>query len=203
MKSIEDLVKRLKERITEIYSDVEIEDLITKPDVKELDVFTNPFSTISWENEVYEQSELNGLMNFHIPKKVIDFYNLFSPVDTLDIGADVNLLSLEGIKRENTKLTPGALLIKYGVITIASTTGGNAICIDLNQIHEDEPRIIIVDHSIFTDKEIVVFQNGIIEKVQLSYAVINKYAPEVSSTFSDFFEKLLKEEIDDIEEFLN
>lgn len=62
---------------------------------------------------------------------------------------------IEQIKYENFELTPGALLIKYGLITIATTTGGNVICLDLNIINNEEPRVVIAGKTIFTDKKLL------------------------------------------------
>ncbi|MBC2582908.1 SMI1/KNR4 family protein [Clostridium sp. DJ247] len=71
-----------------------------------------------------------------MPQIVIGFYKEFSTINGIDIGGDVSLLSLEGIKYGNSELTPDGLLIKYWIVTIASTTGGNAICLDLNIINK-------------------------------------------------------------------
>lgn len=88
-------------------------------------------------------------------------------------------------------------------MTIASTTGGHAICLDLNTISDEEPRIVIADKKIFTDKKITVFKNGVMVKDGLSYEVIKKHVIQVNSTFSGFLEMLINKEIDDIEEFLD
>ena len=60
-----------------------------------------------------------------------------------------------------------------------TTTGGNGICIDFNEINDEEPGIIIVDHSIFTNKGIIVFNNGIMKEHDLIYEVIKRYSLEI------------------------
>lgn len=204
MKDIEIIIGQLKKKIfnnSNTYDD--ISDVIKVPTKEELEVITDLFKTYSFSNSVYDEDEIKNLLNYNVPQIVTDFYKEFSTVDGIDLGGDVIFLSIKDIKRENSELTPGALLIKYGLLTIASTTGGNAICLDLNIINDEEPRIVIADKTIFTYKKIIIFRNGIMIKETLSYEVIKKYVVEINSTFTGFLKMLINEEIDDVEEYLD
>lgn len=203
MKDIKNIIEQIKKKIVDNNAYNDISNLIKIPTKGELGVLTNLFKTYSFSNSAYDKNELKNLLNYKVPQIVINFYKEFSTIDGIDLGGDVIFLSLNEIKRENSELTPGALLIKYGLVTIASTTGGNAICLDLNTTNDEEPRIVIADKTIFTDKEIIIFKNGLMIKKNLSYEVIKKYVVEISSTFTGFLEMLINEEIDDIEEYLD
>ncbi len=120
----------------------------------------------------------------------------------------VNLLSLKAIKEENSSLSPGAYLIKFGLVTFATTVGGNCICMDLNKINNREPRIVYADHTWFSfDEEnrrveFSLYPKEIPENDQiLSLDVIKKYLPEICETFSGFLVKVANEEFEDIEEY--
>lgn len=202
MKDISHIIEQIKKKIVNNSND-DISNLVKVPTMEELEVITDLFKVYSFSNSVYDEDELKNLLNYNVPKVIIDFYKGFSPIDGIDLGGDVIFLSLNGIKHENSELIPGALLIKYGFITIASTTGGNAICLDLNTILDEEPRIVIADKTIFTDKKITVFKNGVMIKEDLSLEVIKKYVVEINSTFTGFLGMLIDDGIDDIEEFLD
>jgi len=46
----------------------------------------------------------------------------------------------------NSNLSQGAYLIKYGLITIATTISGNSICLDLNKVVNGEPRVVYANN---------------------------------------------------------
>jgi hypothetical protein len=105
------------------------------------------------------------------------------------------------MKYENSQMAPGALLIKYGIITFAVTSGGNAVCMDLNMVNSRGPRIIFADHSIFYDKKIKIYKPKR-EIYELSYKVITDYAPQVAESFYDLLNKIAEKEFDDIEKIV-
>lgn len=186
----------------------EVENLFSVVPDEELSVLTNLFDTYSYLSHFYSEDELIDLKNYFIPEKVIDFYKYFSPKNNVTLYGDVRLLSLKDIKLENTELVPGALLVKYGLLTVATTLGGSAICMDLNKLTNNEPRVIIADHSIFNNRCIRVFEadpisrTAEIKRYYLSYEVIDRYCPQISETFSGFLENLSNKVFDDIEDYL-
>ena len=202
MKDIDNIIEQIKKKLDNNMHD-HISNLIKIPTKEELEVITNLYKTYSLSNSAYDEDELINLSNYTVPQIVNEFYMKFSTIDGIELGGDVMFLSLEGIRRENSELTPGALLIKYGLITIATTIGGNVICLDLNITNDEEPSVVIADRTIFTDKKIIVFKNGNMIKENLSYEVIKKYVVEINRTFTGFLEMLINEEIDDVEEYLD
>ena len=155
------------------------------------------------KHSIYYEDDLEDLKNYSLSPEVISFYKKIHPTDGINLGADVGLCGSYTLKRENTECAPGAYLIKYGVFTFASTTGGNAICMDLHIKTNGEPRIIIVDHSVFSNEEIMLLnKDGTVTFEKLSYAVIYKYTVEISSTFLDFLDMLKNNKIDNIEQYL-
>lgn len=183
----------------------DVNNLFKKTTESELKVITDLYKTYSNSAlcNIYSDDDLDTLKNYNVPSKIVEFYKEHSSVNSVDIGADVYLLSLDNIRSENSELAPGAFLIKCGVMTFASTTGDNDICMDLNDINDGEPRIIIADHSVFTDKQIILFKDTGMEEHVVTYEIIKKYAPEVSKTFTKFLNMVINGEVDDIEEYLD
>ena len=202
MDNINNIIMKLKKKIINNISCDDLSGLVKVATGQDLEVITNLFKVYGKDNSVYSEDELMVLRNYNVPKRVVDFYQGFRPISSIDLGADVILLSLEEIKVENTELAPGALLIKYGLLTIASTTGGNAICLDLNRITNEEPRIVIADSTIFSSQQVTIFKEGIMINEELSYEVIQKYVIEINKTFTGFLEMIINDEINDIEDFL-
>ncbi|SHJ82917.1 SMI1 / KNR4 family (SUKH-1) [Clostridium cavendishii DSM 21758] len=202
MKSIDWLVEELKIKLS-CNNEETSDSLFEIAEDNDLEVISNLFKTYSFYNSIYEKEELEELKDITVPKKIIYFYKRFSPINGIDLGGDVFLLSLDDIKHENSELAPGALLIKYGVITFATTTGGNAICMDLNVLNDGEPRIIIVDKSVFNGKIITLLSKGVMKQYDLSYELIDKYAVEINKKFTVFIKMLIDNQIDDVEEYLD
>lgn len=130
------------------------------------------------------------------------------------LAGGIRLLSIYDIKKENCEFAASAYLVIYGLLTIATTIGGNSICIDLNN---KEQRIIICDKSWFSfnkelrkveiscrsDQELMEIYNkyGTIETEYLSFDTINKYFPVVSKNFYTFLNDIADNKINDIEDF--
>lgn len=181
MRNIEDIICKIEKQAFEKGNEIDDKnDLILSED--DLKIISNLYKTFSCYSSVYDESELEGLKRYRVPDSIADFYMYFLPRVCFDFEAGFRFLSIKDIKRECSEYAPSAFLIRYGVITIGTTIGGNAICIDLNKLHYDEPRVIIADHSIFSDKTISVFHPAH-ENFELSHEIIDKFCPEVSSTF--------------------
>jgi hypothetical protein len=175
-----------------------------------LKVLTDLFGTFSYWSAVYRQNddELADLHHYRIPECIINFYREFEPGNIPCLSDGVGLLNLEGIKMENSSFAPGAYLIRFGLITFATTTGGNAICMDLNELTEGEPRIVYADHTWFMFDEDVrqLKYNFYPHKVQepkgyVNLGMIKKYLPEISKTFSEFLDLLSRNNDWDPEEY--
>ncbi|MCH5138317.1 SMI1/KNR4 family protein [Clostridiaceae bacterium UIB06] len=179
-------------------------------DKEKLKLLTDLYKFFSyWSSVFYEEDgELLALKNYRVPKDIISFYENFEPKELGDLNGDVCLLDLDGIKEENCSAFPGAYLIQYGLITFATTAGGNAICMDLNIINNGEPRVIYADKSwfMFNEQERKLefsFYPFEIEEEDefLTQHIIKKYIPEISSTFVEFLQMLYSEEEWDAEDY--
>lgn len=147
-----------------------------------------------------EDEELVELKDYELPESVLNFYRDYEPNELPCLEGGIYLLNLEGIKDENSNSSPGAYLIKYGLVTIAITIGGNAICLDLNWIANGEPRVVYADNSWFSfnDEERKVefsFYPFDIEEEDefLTHSIIKKYLPQISQSFHGFLEMLSSE----------
>lgn len=180
---------------------------LDKEKLKPLTDLHNFFSY--WSSVFYEEDgELLALKNYKVPNNVISFYKSFEPGEIPQLGGGVDLLDLNGIKEENCNLSPGAYLIQYGLITFATTVGGNVICMDLNTINNGEPRIIYADKSwfLFNEQERKLEFSFYPFEIQeedefLTQSIIKKYMPEISSTFTEFLEMLCSEDEWDAEDY--
>lgn len=202
-----DIVNRFKNKfLEEGRSQEEIKNIFTKAKNEEIEIMENIYMTYSYWSSVYEEEELICLKNYKVPKKVVQFYEENNPKGNLMLSNGVNLFDLNTIKEYNSTAFPDAYLIKYGVMVIGNTVGGNLICLDLNCLTNDEPRVIGIDHTIIycsdeknkpevvartlSEEEIKLLEEGLIKDEDLiewlSYETLVKYTPEISKTFTEF-----------------
>ncbi len=164
-----------------------------------ISVIQELYTSIKDKTAVYEERELDLLEKLQIPESIIEFYTIYSEKLYFNLYGDIWFLPIEELVIENTVRAPGAFTVKYGVVTIGVTTGGNAIAIDLNKITDGQPRVLLVDHSIINSKE--VFCPGIeLRTKPLSYSVIDEFSKEICETFWGFLEMLKERVFDDIED---
>lgn len=159
------------------------------------------FDYIGKCNCVYSPEDLENLKHYFIPVALNELWQVIYSPDGVDMGADVHLLSLEEFFRENTSLLPASLIIKYGYLAFASTTGGNAICVNLNSDAKD-PEIIIADCSVFCDEEILLYKMGAFLRCKLNQSVVDENVKLISPSLSSFIDGLITGAINDVEEFL-
>lgn len=173
-------------------------------------ILTELYDVLSYWSSVYykEDDELSELKKYKVPINILNFYREFEPKEIPCLEGGVYLLGLDDIKEENTSRASGAYLIKFGLLTFATTIGGNALCMDLNAMRNGEPRIVYVDNSWiwFNEEtrrvEYDFYTSQIGEpKGELTYSVIKKYLPEVSNSFSEFLDRLSSYEEWDAEDY--
>lgn len=222
MNLYDEIINKFKNKI--IKDGMDEQDLtyiFSKASNDEMEVLTDLYKTFSYWSSTYEDEELICLKNYKVPDKVLQFYKEYNPIGNPMIFGGINLFGLNSIKEYNSTAFPDSYLIKYGLIVIGNTIGGNLICLDLNSIINDEPRVIGVDHTIvycseehgrpeivareLSDEEIEQLENGTIKEEELtewlSYENLIKYTPEISKTFSEFLFDLANEDskFEDIE----
>ncbi|WP_167397446.1 SMI1/KNR4 family protein [Lysinibacillus mangiferihumi] len=180
-----------------------------KPD--DLNNFTLLYETFAKWSAFYEEKDLENLKSYSIPETIVTFYRNFEPQNLPALSGGIRLLGLEQIKEENASAVPSMFFVKFGLLTVATTIGGNVICLDLNEIKNDEPSVLIADHSFcsYNDDldviECVIVPDDIAdnysddEPIVLTYDLIKRCLPQVADSFSDFLNKLANEEYVDIE----
>jgi hypothetical protein len=180
--------------------------------ISDLTYLTDLYDTYSYWSQFYRDNDLESLRGLKVPQSVVEFYAHFEPKSLPLLNGGIGLLDLAGIKEENSSGSPGLYLIKYGIITVATTIGGHSICLDINHLNDGEPRVIIIDYTFCTfndDLDIIECLNGIedIEKeygdeepIILSYEIVKKCCSEIAATFSEFLKKISNEEYPDLED---
>lgn len=160
-----------------------------KADEDKLKYMTDLFSTFSYHTSVYLKDELEVLKNYAIPQDVIDFYSLYEPKNVPMTEAGIYLCDLERFKDENSCEGGGGVLVKYGVMTIATTIGGEPVCIDLNNMINEDPKVVIFNH----------YECSSAEDIE-SYEDVCKIAHLISESFHEFIWKLSGDEYEDFED---
>jgi len=178
---------------------------------EELNNITLLYETFTKWSAFYKEHDLENLKSYSIPEPIVDFYRDFEPQNLPALSGGIRLLGLEQIKAENATAIPSMFLVKFGLLTVATTIGGNVICLDLNAINNEEPRVLIADHSFcsYNDDldvvECVIVPDDIADKfsddepIVLTYDIIKSCLPQVADSFSSFLSKLANEEYVDIE----
>lgn len=180
-----------------------------KPD--DLNNITLLYETFTKCSAFYKENDLENLKSYSIPETIVTFYRDFEPQNLPALSGGIRLFGLEQIKEENASAAPSMFLVKFGLLTVATTIGGNVICLDLNAIKNDEPRVLIADHSFcsYNDDldvvECIIVPDDIAdnysddEPIVLTYNLIKSCLPQVADSFSDFLIKLANEEYVNIE----
>lgn len=156
---------------------------------EELECLLHVYDFFNYWTSVYLNDELKCIKDWVIPKHIIDFYKDYEPCQQPMTKAGIYLCDLKGIKEENAY----SVLLKYKLLIIATTIGGNPICLDFNQMENDDPAVIIIDNA-----DIPLFED--IEERYSEYADIKDIIQTVSASFTDFLWKYSGDEYEDLEE---
>lgn len=209
MKKFAKIIERFEQNI--IRDDVEAKRAFGQAKPDDLKNITLLYETFAKWSAFYKENDLESLKSFSISETIVTFYRDFEPQNLPALSSGIRLLGLEQIKKENASAVPSMFLVKFGVLTVATTTGGNVICLDLNSIKNDEPRVLIADHSFCSyNDDLDVIECVIVpddsadnysdnEPIVLTYDLIKSCLPQVADSFSDFLLKLANEEYVDIE----
>ena len=160
-------------------------------------------------------NNLKDLFSNYELKKVVNFYASYQPNDIPILKSGIKLLDVQGIIDENLYREPGKFLAKFGIFTFAITIGGNLICIDANDVLDEEPSILYSDDNfcsynqefncieigIVPDKIIDEFANNHI--IPLNYDNIKKCLFKFDERFSNFLYKVSINGYGDIEEYID
>lgn len=189
----------------------EAKEAFGQANLKDLNNFTLLYETFAKWSAFYKEKNLENLKYYSIPETVVTFYREYEPQNLPALSGGIRLLTLDQIKEENATAIPSMFLIKYSLLTVATTIGGNVIYLDLNTIKNDEPRVLIADQSFCSYNDdldvvecvIVPYEIAVNysddEPIVLTYDLIKSCLPRIADSFSDFLIKLANEEYEDIE----
>jgi hypothetical protein len=179
---------------------------------EKLHYLTDLFGTFAHCTEFYTEDDYINLTQIQLPDSIINFYRESEPHYLPILNGGIRLLGLDAIKDENCTGAPGMYLIRFGVLVFATTIGGNAICMDLQEIKGDSPRIVICESNFCSYNEdchcveAVWLPDEIAAKyepdepVVLTYELLKKCLPEVSPSFGSFLLSIANNQYTDIEE---
>ncbi|MCB2362494.1 SMI1/KNR4 family protein [Clostridium estertheticum] len=199
MSNYKEITDRIKSRMMENgWNSNDAQNSFGHAEKDKLNYLMDLHATFSYWSSVYNENDLEELKKYKVPQSVIEFYQDYEPKGNIPVFGGIVLFELETIKEYNSSFTTDGYLIKYGVITIGNTIGGNLICIDLNQINDGEPRVIGVDSNITMyndDEQRIEFMGGDYEEdvILLSYEVLKDNVPIIAKTFSEFLQNIASE----------
>lgn len=144
------------------------------------------FDFIKVNNEIYTKEELKNELNYNFTGYAKNFFKT-----RYNELSEKNLLrNYNGIAMECCTLAPGAIICKFGYIVIATTGGGNAICMDLNS-SLDNPRIVFADHSIFCSRD-----SYIQGEAEWTQKLVDSKVKLVRKTLKEFIDDIESEKLD-------
>ena len=166
------------------------------------------------ESNSEQMKKLKTLLGNKV-NRILDFYNKYQPSNLPTISG-IGLCDIEHIIEENTDLAPGIYLAEYGVYVFATTIGGNALCIDTNDVRDGDASVLIADANFcsfnedFNCVEIEIAPEEVWDEydeadddvLHLNYPNIKKCLPKVENSFLEFIRKLSLNEYENIEKYL-
>lgn len=201
------IIENFKKLVTEDDYKGNLETLFGQADPGQMRFLTDLYGTFSKFHTIYDEAELEYLKYVKVPESVLSFYREYEPKELPTLPCYLNLLDLRAIREENSELAPSAVVIAHGLLTIGTTMGGNAVCMDLNEIDEGEPRILYVDRSYinfdYGTRKVMVSFRGLDDRGPMTMKLIKNELPVIAETFTEFLEKLSTGQYEDIEEFYN
>jgi hypothetical protein len=121
---------------------------------------------------------LNRLRALGMPDSVVAFYERFEPAACAEVDG-VRLWPIADVLEENRDYVPGADISAHGFIVFATTTFGDAYCLDLAG---DPSRVVLMSHEV---------QYGGMERSEVAL-----YAKPIASSFDDFISSYVDSGLD-------
>lgn len=130
-----------------------------KASKSDMEVLVKLYDTCLSHSAIWTKNDIDNLRNLKIPEAIIQFYQEMNPQNAPMNNAGIYLADLNRIRDEYSQLEPGCYLIKFGLIVIATTIGGNPIIADL---YDENAGVFICDHNLLSCER----ENG---QIVLSY----------------------------------
>lgn len=144
--------------------------------------------------------ELNTVREFLSHPDIADYLRRYLPHEVLG-ASGVRVLPFSDIEQEMTTLAPGVFVRPYGYLVIATSVGGNAIC-----LHNPSGRVFWADHDSFCADSISYKDRASGEwkyLYQYSAANVEKamvlLADEIPSFLEDLFSDRLSDKLDELD----
>lgn len=146
--------------------------------------------------------------------KFIEFYTNYQPIG-FPYFAYAGLLDIDTLIEENLYNEPAACVAPYGIFAFMKTAGGDMVCIDVNNMQDGNPRVVILNHTLvyFEDESyeetVLSIPYNVLAEMgdediseEMSYENLRRYIPEIEATFTEFMKKLSEDYYDDIEKYM-
>ncbi len=121
---------------------------------------------------------LSQLRSLGVPGSVMAFYERFEPSACAEIDG-VRLWPIADVLEENRDYIPGADISAHGFIVFATTTFGDAYCLDLA---EQSSRVVLMSHDVHYS--------------EMARVEIAKYAKPIASNFDDFIASFIVSDLE-------
>lgn len=152
---------------------------------------------IEKENKIYTPQEMFRWSKTGIPGAIFS-HPLFCGDENDDkIIGSVRFLSSGQMLIENTCRAPGAVLSRFGILTFAVTTGGNAIAVNLSSagnipLYE----VLYGDHGIFCGRTYFGRAGGVFADHVIDYKLIENLIFDTHYSFEEYCKKVSDKSID-------
>lgn len=113
-------------------------------------ILTNLYDTCLSCSTVWTAQDLDHLRGLKIPAPILRFYQEMNPIHAPMNDAGVDLADLDHMRDEYSQLAPGCYCIKFGLLVIGTTTGGNPIIVDL---YDESAPVFICDHTLLSHEQ--------------------------------------------------
>lgn len=180
----------------------------------DMEVLVNLHDMCLSQSAIWRGKDLEELLDLKIPESVIHFYQEMNPSNAPMNDAGISLADLKKIRDEYSKLEPGCYFIRFGLLVIATTIGGNPIIVDL---YDENAAVFICEYNLLTYEE----ENGQptlyfsfpsqslqnqygCENIPVNHQTLLQCMTPIETSFEIFITKLSRNEYDyDLEDLLD
>ncbi len=114
---------------------------------EKMEVLTELYRVCASCSAIWTEKDIAPLRDLKIPDPLLAFYREMEPINAPMNEAGLYLADLDRIRQEYSQLEPGCYLIKFGLLVIAATIGGNPILVDL---YDENAPVFICDYQLLS-----------------------------------------------------